>query len=473
MIPFLTFYVDSGENDLTLQYCTVALNRSTSFVSSSWLSSALNSSPPRVSHMIHGCIGVANQYLGKHEAAAASFAQSLETLRAMSASAPVRVHLLPLVGFSMNEQDVTFNLLVALKNTGRYEECVTEGFNSMSVNPDVSVGAGLILLFSFVDWSASPALMDALDTVQRRELASGRLTLPEGRSLRAETQRIQMGHMALVTPTFECFDLLAESSKLHKSWRDHSSNLMAQATSGTVAPASRDADTAQGIVLITQYFHAQDQAAQDDLVSVLSRNLRHQDVTEVALVNQLEYDFTALKFAEKIKQYISGRRLTFADAFHVANNFYPNRKVVISNSDIFFDETIRLALSAPLNGTLLALSKWNSVTVADASAEGSTAEKISLSLRVDSQDAWVLETPIPESIIALADFFLGSPRCDNRIAKLFSDAGYRVINPALSLHAVEKSSPTVRQALLHGVQNAVRGPTALVLLSDASALGNA
>jgi len=59
-------------------------------------------------------------------------------------------------------------------------------------------------------------------------------------------------------------------------------------------------------------------------------------------------------------------------------------------------------------------------------------------LRVDSQDAWIFKAPITnETIIDLANFFLGIPRCDNRIAEIFHSSGYRVINPAYSIHAIE------------------------------------
>lgn len=153
------------------------------------MSSSADEAPARVSHMIHGCIGVSNQYLGRHAAAAASFAQSLETLRYMTPSEDmprVRIHILPVVGFSMNEQDVTFNLLIAFRNAGRYSECVAEGFRSMSVNPDFTEGAALQLVFSFVDWTASPALLDSLSAVEKKEIATGRLRLPEGATLLSE-----------------------------------------------------------------------------------------------------------------------------------------------------------------------------------------------------------------------------------------------------------------------------------------------
>lgn len=219
---------------------------------------------------------------------------------------------------------------------------------------------------------------------------------------------------------------MAAANKRVETWRDHATTLIMQAVNKAPKPISSSPNGAQ-LVLITQYFHAQDPAIRDDLVEVLSRNLRNPDIAEIALINEREYDFSALEYSEKIKQYVSGRRLTFSDAFRVANTYYPGRVVVVSNSDIFFDESIKLVDAAVfgLNKSVLALSKWTA-SMEPASADGEQLkERKSLSLRVDSQDAWIFKSPVPDSVVENTEFFLGAPRCDNRIAKIISDVGYR------------------------------------------------
>ena len=139
--------------------------------------------------MIHGCLGVSNQYLGQHTEAAQNFRDALDTLHFMSPSPespPVQIHVLPNVGFSMTERDVAFNLLLALKNAGSCERCLMEGFKVMNVNPDMTEGSALLLLFSSVDWNASIALREAVDAVEKREKASGRLLLRENTTLYSE-----------------------------------------------------------------------------------------------------------------------------------------------------------------------------------------------------------------------------------------------------------------------------------------------
>lgn len=65
---------------------------------------------------------------------------------------------------------------------------------------------------------------------------------------------------------------------------------------------------------------------------------------------------------------------------------------------------------------------------------------LSISLRIESQDAWVFVTPVPDSVIKESSFAMGSPACDNVIANIFDAAGYNVINSCLTLKAIEMDS---------------------------------
>jgi hypothetical protein len=117
-----------------------------------------------------------------------------------------------------------------------------------------------------------------------------------------------------------------------------------------------------------------------------------------------------------------GERPTFNDFFRIANAVAPNGSVVaISNSDIFFDETIQLAQNIKQN-EVYALSRW------DIQKDGSSK----LFKRWDSQDTWIFRTPIKE--IQGADFTMGVAGCDNVIAHLLEQSGYVVTNPSKTIH---------------------------------------
>lgn len=118
---------------------------------------------------------------------------------------------------------------------------------------------------------------------------------------------------------------------------------------------------------------------------------------------------------------VSGRP-TYNDFFRYANESLPNDSIVaISNSDIFFDETIQLAENIKQN-EVYALSRW------DIQKDGSSK----LFNRWDSQDTWIFRTPIKE--IPGADFTMGIAGCDQVIAHLLTVSGYKVTNPSKSIH---------------------------------------
>lgn len=118
--------------------------------------------------------------------------------------------------------------------------------------------------------------------------------------------------------------------------------------------------------------------------------------------------------------------------------------IILANADIFFDKN--LSRLAPFDGDVRDLNlenqvfallrwEWTLTTAApntsEATQSGSaTAEEADVAeleqgvgifhARVDSQDAWVWRSPLPASLLPEANFYLGLPRCDNRVAQVGS-----------------------------------------------------
>jgi hypothetical protein len=137
-------------------------------------------------------------------------------------------------------------------------------------------------------------------------------------------------------------------------------------------------------------------------------------------------------------------------------------RAVAANSDIYFDDTLRAVLEtcgedAPQHRNLLALLKWQ----ADKSDPTALPH---LTIRTDSQDAWVFRAPLPDSIAAAADFFLGQPKCDNRLVRIFQQAGYNVSNPAFAVRAIEY--PYDFAVPVYDAQQSVPGEVRDLLLAD-------
>ena len=129
-----------------------------------------------------------------------------------------------------------------------------------------------------------------------------------------------------------------------------------------------------------------------------------------------------------------------------------------ANADIYFDNSL-VRLGNPktlqLKKKVLALLKWR---------PSDSGDGLNLSLRTDSQDAWIFQTPINPELIEFSQFFLGAVRCDNRIAELLTLAGYEVINPAFAIHAIESQSGS--RSGLYDLKGAASGTGRDVLISD-------
>jgi hypothetical protein len=127
------------------------------------------------------------------------------------------------------------------------------------------------------------------------------------------------------------------------------------------------------------------------------------------------------------------RRPTYADYFEWINDVAGADDIsIVANADIYFDSTIAAAeRGLPDSRTAFALARW------DMDSSG----VFRVRNRNDSQDSWVFRGKVRR---VTADFPIGVPRCDNRIAAELEIAGYTVRNPSFSirsyhLHTAERT----------------------------------
>jgi len=129
----------------------------------------------------------------------------------------------------------------------------------------------------------------------------------------------------------------------------------------------------------------------------------------------------------------SQSRMTYGNFFERINKIAENDDIsIICNSDIFFDETIKLVSNIQTN-ECFALARWEWT--------GETETPVFCN-RVDSQDSWIFKGKIKDNIYC--DFHLGIAGCDNRIAAELQKAGYCVSNPALSVKSYHVHNTGIR-----------------------------
>ena len=127
----------------------------------------------------------------------------------------------------------------------------------------------------------------------------------------------------------------------------------------------------------------------------------------------------------------SDKRITYNYYFNFINKYTSENDInIISNLDIYFDETIKLAEDMGINDCY-ALARW------DVLPNG----EFKLFDRADSQDCWIFKGKIKP---IYGDFYLGQPGCDNRIAFEIQKAGYNISNPSRTIKSYHIHNSNVR-----------------------------
>jgi len=148
-----------------------------------------------------------------------------------------------------------------------------------------------------------------------------------------------------------------------------------------------------------------------------------------------------------------GGRKTFAELFDLAARRFPGEICVVANSDIAFDASLAgtedLIRRHP-RPLLVALSRWDDPS--GPSMEG-RIDPATWRFYSHSQDTWVFRAgSLPDFA---AQFTLGIPACESRLAYEAVRAGVAVVNPALSVRTWHHHRSAVRSWRL---KDSYRGP---------------
>jgi hypothetical protein len=176
------------------------------------------------------------------------------------------------------------------------------------------------------------------------------------------------------------------------------------------------------MILIQQRYVSTDPARQAELESARASNERCHLLTRTVAVEG------------------AAKRWTFADLFELAARDFPGQICAIANSDISFDASLAAVeplLSRP--SVLVALTRWDDDTAP--SMEG-RVDPVTWRFYSQSQDAWIFRAGALPSFHA--DFQLGVPRCENRLAFEAARAGIVIRNPALSIKARHHHATNLR-----------------------------
>ena len=193
------------------------------------------------------------------------------------------------------------------------------------------------------------------------------------------------------------------------------------------------------IIFITQFYKPKSEERYNEIKECLKNNLENKFIKEIHLfIDGNDYK-DIYKLSKKNNYKINAmkikKRLTYKDVFEYSNKNLKNKIIVLSNSDIHFDDSLSKINDYNFNKSFIALTRIN---------DDNTYENLKSGC---SQDTWIFKTPI--KVIKDKDYekdgiILGIGGCDNKIAYVMKNSGYDVINPCRKIKTYHKHKNDIR-----------------------------
>lgn len=195
--------------------------------------------------------------------------------------------------------------------------------------------------------------------------------------------------------------------------------------------------------LIVQYFKVHNEDRQKEIDLCLKNNCENPYIKKIFLLTEEKIEADILNH-KKINQVVIGRRLKYSDAFKFANENCSEEIFILSNADIYFDESLKKIGQYEFDKLFLALSRHNhfkdgkdQLIIGNFQYNTDNVQRFyeprGGRIEWGSQDAWVFKTPVSEDLVKEADFELGRINCDGHLLWLLKAVGYKVLNPCFSI----------------------------------------
>jgi len=198
------------------------------------------------------------------------------------------------------------------------------------------------------------------------------------------------------------------------------------------------------MILIQQYFETQDIIRNNEIQNCLKNNIKNKYIKEIHLLNEQNYKV----LDKKVKCINLKQRLSYQEAFKYANNLGSNKTIIVANSDIYFNDTLKI------------LDKWNNYW--NDKIICLTRHELDIEKRIVnhrevkpffykntiisvqpkwSHDVWIFKTPIKEFE---CNFQLGTMHCENLLVINARDNGIECINGYPYIQAIHNHNSYYR-----------------------------
>lgn len=162
--------------------------------------------------------------------------------------------------------------------------------------------------------------------------------------------------------------------------------------------------------LFISLYPEQDKQRRKELLDCLDFNESNQLIKHIHVLNEGMLAAKLIRCHERL----IAHRVTYNDLFNFVNEYTRKDDInIIANSDIYFENTLELATKIKDNDCY-AISRVG----------------MPKNYKAGSQDVWIFKGRIRP---IRADFPIGVPGCDNRLAHEIAKVGYDIINPCRTI----------------------------------------
>jgi hypothetical protein len=189
------------------------------------------------------------------------------------------------------------------------------------------------------------------------------------------------------------------------------------------------------MILITTYYTTVNKDRNNEINKCLKKNFENKYIKKIYLLNNSNYniDFIDNNKSKIIQIIISNDinyKLKYNDAILFINEYLNNEICILSNSDIYFNETLMLINNQNIINNFFALLRYD-----EDENENLTIFKRHDIPRDDSQDCWIFKSPLNVDLDKL-NFSLGTLGCDSIFASIVNDSGIKLSNPSLDIVSI-------------------------------------
>lgn len=171
--------------------------------------------------------------------------------------------------------------------------------------------------------------------------------------------------------------------------------------------------------LITQIYFTQHEKRNIELKQVIDKH-RNSMFSKIFYLNEKSYGLAG----DNVEEIIINKRLVFDDVFEFVKNRKLNGIICISNSDIYFDETLgNISEDLATNPIMYCQLRHDQLPTGEI-----TLLKNELYHEGYSQDAWIYHSNYNNLLMNTSSFHFGVPGCDSAFAYIAKKNGFKLIN---------------------------------------------